>query len=105
MRRAVRVRGRGRVVVAAYGVADAEHLVEKELTRLWPAAQVRIEGITRAGGGRVVEEFEVAYRVEGEHEVEVERAEEAPAAAFRQLREALAGSRYSHIEWRIANRE
>lgn len=93
------MRGRGRVVVPAYGVADAEHLVEKELTRLWPGARVRIERIARAGGGRVVEEFEIAYRLEGEQEVEVERLEEAPAAAFRELNRRLEGSRYGRIEW------
>lgn len=100
MRRAVRVRGRGRVVVPAYGVADAEHLVDKELTRLLPGALVRIEGISRAGGGQVVEEFEVTYRVDGEQVVEVEQPEQAASAAFRQLRQVVAGSRYARIEWR-----
>jgi hypothetical protein len=97
--RAVRVRGLGRVVVPAHGVADAEHLVEKELTRLWPQGRVRIERVARAGGGRVVEEFAIDYRLEGEREVQVERPEDAPAAAFRELNGLLEGSRYQRIEW------
>lgn len=99
MHRTVRVRGRGRVRIAAYGVADAEHLVEKELTRLWPAASVRIERISRAGDPRIVEEFDVAYLLEGEQEVEAPTPAEAPASAFRHLRALLAGSRYGKTEW------
>lgn len=95
----VRVRGRGRAIVAAYGVADAEHLVEKELTRLWPGARVTIEAISRAGGGRVVEEFEVSYRVEGTRGVEAEAGENAASAAFRELRALLAGTRFARTEW------
>lgn len=99
MRFTVRVRGRGRVRIAAYGVADAEHLVEKELSRLWPGAGVYIEGISRTGDARIVEEFDVSYRVEGEQTVEADRPGDAPTAAFRQSREALAGSRYGVTAW------
>jgi hypothetical protein len=95
----VAVRGRGRVQVAAYGVADAEHLVEKELTRLWPGARVRIERISRAGGSRIVEEFEVSYLLEGEQQVVAATPAGAPAAAFRHLRSLLSGSRYRKTEW------
>jgi hypothetical protein len=95
----VRVRGRGRVRIAAYGVADAEHLVEKELTRLWPGAVVRIEGIARAGPDGIVEEFDVAYRVEGEQEVTAEGEADAAPSAFRQLRHMLADSRYGRTAW------
>lgn len=86
------------MVVSAYGVADAEHLVEKELAHLWPEGIVRIEEISRVGPSRIVEEFEIAYRLEGV--VEVEEATEATgrAAAFRQLRRRLRGSRYERIE-------
>src|SRR5690606_27968125 len=101
MRFTVRVRGRGRVRIAAYGVADAEHLVEKELRRLWPEARARIEEIARAeaAGPRIVEEFDVSYRLEGLHEVAAPNPEDAPAAAFRHLRGLLASSRYRKTEW------
>lgn len=99
MRFTVGARGRGSVAVAAYGVADAEHLVEKEMGRLWPGGRVRIEGITRAGDSRIVEEFEVAYVVEGSLEVSAPRPEDAASAAFRHLRGLLAGSRYRRTEW------
>ena len=99
MRRTVRVRGRGTARIAAYGVADAEHLVEKELTRLWPAAHVRIERVSRTGAPRIVEEFEVAYRLEGDQEVEAPGSEEAASVAFRQARGLLDGSRYGRTEW------
>ena len=36
------VRGAGRVELAAYGLADAEHQVEKELRALWPDAVVEL---------------------------------------------------------------
>lgn len=100
MRRRVRVRGRGAARIVAYGVADAEHLVEKELTRLWPGARVRIERVSRADPApRIVEEFDVSYLLEGEREVEAARPEEAASAAFRQLSAVLAGSRYSRTAW------
>lgn len=104
MQLTVRVRGRGRTRVPAYGIADAEHLVVKELTRLWPGAAVRIEGISRPDAPRIVEEFAVTYRVEGEVEVFAPRPEEAPQAAFRRLRGLLAGSRYHRTEWESLER-
>lgn len=101
MRLRVRVRGRGRVEIAAFGVADAEHQVEKELHRLWPEAQVRIGDISRAEGGRIVEEFAVGYLLEGALEVTAPNPEEAPRAAFRQLRTLLAEGRYGRTEWEV----
>ena len=105
MRFRVRIRGRGRVQIPAYGVADAEHLVEKELRRLWPQAQVRVGNISRAGDQRIVEEFAVGYLVEGALEVYAPKAEEAPGAAFRQARGMLAGGRYRRTEWEEVEEE
>lgn len=100
MERVVRVRGRGRVEVAAYGLADAEHLVEKELARCWPGARVSVLDVARADpAGRIVEEFTVSYLVRGELRVDVATADEVRAAAFRAARELLAGSRYRRTEW------
>src|SRR5690606_25145945 len=61
VRLSVPLRGTGRVEVAAYGVADAEHLVQTELERLWPGARVRVPEVRRTGEEpRIVEEFEVS---------------------------------------------
>ena len=96
---AVRAHGRGRVEVPAYGLADAEHQVEKELLRAWPGARVEVLEITRAGEARIVEEFTVAYRVEATVQVEAPTPEEAWREALRRLREALGGTRFRRIEW------
>ena len=99
MRFRVRLRGRGKVEVAAYGIADAEHLVEKELRRLWPDARVTVARIDRSGAPRIVEEFAVRYLLEGTLEVEADSAAEAPAVGFRRMREVVAQSRYRRAEW------
>jgi hypothetical protein len=96
----VPVRGRGRVQLPAYGIADAEHRVEKELSRLWPAALVQVLDVARAEGGvRIVEEFSVTYLLSGTLRVEAATAAVAPAAAFRRARELLADSRFLRTEW------
>jgi hypothetical protein len=96
----VTLRGTGRVVLPAYGLADAEHQVEKEVRALWPRAAVEVLDVGRAGGvGRIVEEFTVRYRVRGTLAVEAEGTEEAGRVALRVLRERFAGSRYERIAW------
>lgn len=99
------MQGRGEVRVAAYGVGDAEHLVEKELRGLWPAATVRIERVARFGPARIVEEFEVTYRMEGTLLVEAETEGQALSTALRRLAALLAGSRYSRTGWEHLARE
>ena len=99
MQRSLRVRGRGRATVAAYGMADAEAQVEKELGRLWPAAVVQVEEVSRRGPARIVEEFEVRYTVRGVAEVEAEHEHDAPRVAFRQLQDRFDGSRFSQTSW------
>lgn len=95
----VRVRGRGRVEVAAYGLADAEHRVEKELARLWPEAHVEVLEVRRPQGEpRIVEEFEVSYRVTAVVSVEAPSRESAPSEAFRLVRGRLQGSRFQRME-------
>lgn len=95
----VRAEGRGRVEVPAYGLADAEHQVEKELLRAWPGARAEVLEITRAGSARIVEEFAVAYRVEATVRVEAPTPEEARREALRRLREAFAETRFRRVEW------
>src|SRR5690606_10271600 len=96
VRHTVRVRGRGTVEVAAHGLADAEHLVTKELGRLWPAARVEVLEVRRsAEAPRLVEELAVSFLLDAAVEVDAPSRESAPAAAFRHARERLAGSRYA----------
>ena len=95
----MRVRGRGEVTVAAYGVGDAEHLVEKELRALWTDGRIRVGEIARCGPSRIVEDFRVGYVLEGTITIEATGAEAAASAAFRRLRAMLAGSRYQRTEW------
>lgn len=97
--RVVRATGRGRAEVPAYGVADAEHQVEKELLRAWPGARVEVLEISRAGEARIVEEFSVAYRLEATVRLEASSAEEARREALRRLRAAFEGTRHRRIEW------
>jgi hypothetical protein len=98
VRRAVAVKGTGRVSLAAYGIADAEHQVEKELRRLWPDARVDVLDVSRMDErARIVEEFTVRYRVRGSVEVEAETEEEVRRAGFRAVRERFASSRYAGI--------
>jgi hypothetical protein len=98
--RSVALRGSGRVELAAYGVADAEHRVEKELGGLWPGARVEVLEVARTGGpGRIVEEFAVRYRLRG-----VEPLTDHPdaaAVALRALRERFSGSRFERIDLEI----
>jgi ribonuclease I len=95
----VHTSGRGRVSLPAYGVADAEHQVEKELSRAWPELRVDVVAISRAGEGRIVEEFVVSYRVHATVRVEAESAESARRAALRRLRDAFNGTRHRRIQW------
>lgn len=85
--------------MAAAGVADAEHQVEKELHRLWPEARIQVDEISRSGKVRIVEEFAVGYRLEGALDVVAPSVDDAPGAAFRHLRGLLAGGRYRRTEW------
>jgi hypothetical protein len=101
----IRVRGRGRVQLPAYGLADAEHRVEKEISRLWPGTLVQVLDVARGEGeARIVEEFTVAYRLENTLRVEADSPESARAAAFRAARALLADSRYFRTEWESPDR-
>lgn len=96
----VHLRGRGRAEVGAYGMADAEHQVEKELVRAWPGVGVRIEEIGRpAGASRLVETFRVGWMAEGWIDAEGATPEEARRDAFRRARAFLEGTRYWMARW------
>jgi len=90
----------GRVELAAYGVADAEHQVERELREIWPGVRVELLEVARTlPEPRIVEEFAVRYRLRGTVAVDAEREEDARRAAFRTLRERFAGTRHERIAW------
>lgn len=96
------VAGAGSVEVAAYGIADAEHRVEKEIHKLLPSARVAIAAVERpADSSRIVEDFSVTFRLRLTVAVEAEDAEAAASAAFRATRESLAGTRYDRTRWEI----
>jgi hypothetical protein len=97
----VRVRGSGRALVAAYGVADAEHQVEKELSVLLPEAAVEVLEVGRTGTGRIVEEFAVAYRLRVALAVPAPSPDEARRDALRTLRDRFAGTRYERVAWEM----
>ena len=100
MRHRVALAGRGRAELAAYGMADAEHQVQKELAAVWPGARVDVLGVSRVGAhGHIVEEFAVDYRVTGTLEVDADDAASARPAALRLLRDRLSGTRHARIEW------
>jgi hypothetical protein len=98
----VSLRGAGRVALPAYGLADAEHQVEKEIRAAWPAAAVEVLDVGRVeGAGRIVEEFAVRYRVRGTVAVAAEGTDEARRAALRVLRDRFTGTRYERIAWEV----
>lgn len=102
MRHRIPVRGAGRVELPAYGLADAEHQVEKEIHALWPDATVDVTDVGRLDErSRIVEEFRVSYRVRTVVEVDAESLPEAGRAALRLLRERAAGSRYERVAWTV----
>ncbi|HEV3049727.1 MAG TPA: hypothetical protein VGX50_05430 [Longimicrobium sp.] len=102
MEYAVAVRGAGRVELAAYGLADAEHQVEKELRALWPDALAEVTDVGRSNASaRIVEEFRVSYRLRGVVSAEGETEADARKAALRTLRDRFAGSRFERVTWEV----
>ena len=97
------VRGSGRVELPAYGLADAEHQVEKELRALWPdAAAVDVTDVARMDeASRIVEEFRVRYRVRGTVPVTADTEADARKAALRMMRDRFIGSRFERITWEV----
>lgn len=92
----------GRVELPAYGLADAEHQVEKEIHALWPDAQVDVTDVGRVDErARIVEEFRVSYRVRVVVELDAASPAEAGKAALRLLRDRFTGSRYERVAWSV----
>jgi hypothetical protein len=99
---AVAIRGSGRVELPAYGLADAEHQVEKELRALWPQALVDVTDVSRTDpAARIVEEFRVSYRVRGVVPAVAGTEADARKAALRAMRDRFIGSRFERITWEV----
>jgi hypothetical protein len=102
----VRLQGRGRIEVAAHGMADAEHLAETQLSRCWPAARLQVTQLRRAHEEpRIAEEFLVHYLLHASEVVEAPDAATARLTAFRQARERLEGTRFWEVGWTEARVE
>ena len=102
----VEVRGAGRVELAAFGLADAEHQVEKELADAWPGCRVEVLDVARTDDrARIVEEFALRYRVRGTLPVAAATRKEAQSAALRSLRERFADTRFSRVAWDVVEVE
>jgi hypothetical protein len=99
----VTVRGAGRIELAAFGLADAEHQVEKELAEIWPGSTAEVTDIARTDErSRIVEEFAVRYRVRGTEIVAASGEPAARAVALRSLRDRFAGTRFAAVAWDVA---
>ncbi len=104
--RSVTVHGTGRVVVPAYGLADAEHQVEKELEEAWPGCRAEVLDVARTDDRpRIVEEFMVRYRVRGTVTHPAATEQEAKTAALRSLRQRFTGTRFSGVAWDVISTE
>lgn len=98
----VAVRGTGSVELAAYGLADAEHQVEKELRALWPDAAVEVLDVGRIDEKpRIVEEFRVRYRLRVVVETEADTVADARRSVLRRLRERFTGTRFERVAWEV----
>ncbi|CAN5725439.1 hypothetical protein BH23GEM8_BH23GEM8_22180 [soil metagenome] len=96
----VEIEGRGTVVLPAFGLADAEHRVEKEIVKRLPEARVSIHSVERPpDSSRIVEELSVTYSLRLRLPVEAADDAEAVPTAFRAVRDALIGTRYERTRW------
>ena len=94
--------GEGRVEIPGYGIADAEDRLEKEIRTVFPDALIRLLQTRRTDPEpRIVEEFEIEYRVVVGVEVDsgTGDAEKMQRKAFAVAREAVSGTRIEKIQW------
>ena len=93
-----RIRGRGSARIAAFGATDAENTLHKELDRAYPGARLEIRQMRYPEGpARVVEEFDIEFKLEVEVGVEAEDEASARRAAFSAARRALQGTRFARV--------
>jgi hypothetical protein len=92
--------GTGFVEIPAYGVADAEARLEKELHRAAPNATIRIDEIRRPEDTtRIVETFAITFRLVLTIEIDVDDPRSAERAAFASGRAVLRGTRFERVAW------
>lgn len=92
--------GEGRLEIPGYGIADAEDRLEKDVRALFPDALFRILQTRRTDPEpKIVETFEVEYRVVVAIEVDPDEPEKMRRKAFAKAREAVLGSRIEQIGW------
>jgi hypothetical protein len=103
--RRVVLHGSGTAEIAAYGVADAEASIAKELTATLPGALVDVREVRRTEPQpRIVEIFVVQYKVKLPVEVATDlKEEDARRQAFRSGRAALKGTRFERTAWERAD--
>lgn len=100
MKQRVRVTGEGRVQVPGYGIADAEDRIEKDVRALFPTGLFRILQTRRTDPEpKIVETFEVEYRVVVAVEVDPDETEKMRRKAFGMVRDTVLGSRIQQIQW------
>lgn len=100
----VTLHGTGSVEIAAYGIADAEATVEKEIRALLRDAVIRVHEVRRSmPHPRIVETFDVRYSIRHAMSVEAHDEDAARRAAFRAGRAALAGGRFEKTIWERAD--
>lgn len=98
-----KLKGSGTAEIAAYGAADAEATVQKELRRALPGATVDVRGIRRLDEEpRIVEEFLIEYLVMFQLEVTGEDETSARRSAFTRVRAGLKSTRYEKVSWQSA---
>jgi hypothetical protein len=93
--------GGGEVEVEAFGLADAEATLEKELRTALPGAVIGIREIRRAEPEehRIVETFSGRYALRLPLEILAPDGESARRQAFAAGRRALAGTRFERAVW------
>lgn len=96
----VRVHGRGAVEIPGYGLADAEHRLEKELKSLLPGGTVQVQQIRRTDPEpRIVESYLISFSVVTDLEVEPSDEGKVERAAYAAARERVRSSRFERVEW------
>lgn len=96
----VRVHGRGAVEIPGYGLADAEHRLEKELKTILSGGIVQVQQIRRTDPEpRIVESYLISFSVVIELEVEPVEEGKVERAAYGAARERVRSSRFERVEW------
>ncbi len=95
--------GSGVASIEAFGSADAEARLEKEVARALPGASLLIRALRRTEETpRIVEGFDAEYLLRVRIDMEGNDEEGARRAAFASARQALSGTRFARVAWERA---